>query len=668
MRKIQIMAAILILQQVSFGQTPDTDALERQAEFLETENSNGDIESSLNDLDESSKQRKKWNETTISFLESLPCTDPLKLAAIYRHIEECGELLCKEELQVISGFTKQEIECLSGYILFPDPFRANIPNTLSDKNDIHTEITQSVRKIQLNAATPTAFSEAFDPWKAAFRARIRIDDCLKLGINAEKDAGESWWNKTGPDHIGYFIQWKPSEHPFRLIVGDYRLQIGQGLVYGRSSIGGVSNDLITLKRNGFGAYPFSSMAESGYLRGGALTMQFSKLQALVFSSHTRLDGSKQWSADSSVCYFKEDLSGLHRTDLEQTRINTSARTCFGGSISYRNANTTVGVLLASCNEKYPSPPADLLNEMDNPTTLRNLVGELNYQFATDRFLLFGECAFINGLHLSAVNGILINPDKRISVGLNHRVSNKNYSSNYNSPFGLSQNGMQSLYAGINFRITPSFQLNAYADRFHISWLQYGIDSPQRGCIQGIKLTCNIGKKIETYLSYRTKSTVENNITRDVIPEIDDYIVSQARYQLTIQPSFGWQVKYRVEFKWTHGGNVISPTASMAFQDIHYQSNKYPISFTFRLAVFHSESYETAIYAQESDLPLTYATSAYYGQGTRYYLLVHIALLRNLDGWIRIGNTTVVDRLFTDELSQTTGNVRRDLALQLRWQL
>ncbi|MFP4023472.1 MAG: hypothetical protein ACLFVR_03020 [Thiohalospira sp.] len=105
---------------------------------------------------------------------------------------------------------------------------------------------------------------------------------------------------------------------------------------------------------------------------------------------------------------------------------------------------------------------------------------------------------------------------------------------------------------------------------------------------------------------------------------------------------------------------------MVYQDIFYDLKKIPLSLNTRFAVFDTESYNTRIYAYESDILYAFSIPAYYSKGTRFYFNLKYTISGFVDLWIKYSQTYYADKdIISSGLNQINGNTKSEIKAQLR---
>ena len=104
---------------------------------------------------------------------------------------------------------------------------------------------------------------------------------------------------------------------------------------------------------------------------------------------------------------------------------------------------------------------------------------------------------------------------------------------------------------------------------------------------------------------------------------------------------------------------------MFYQDVKYKPLFSKLSFSVRYTFFNTESYNSRIYAYESDVLYGYSIPSFYGEGKKIYFLLKYNIIKNTDLWMKISETIYDDRELTrsgwDEIE---GNKLTKLKIQL----
>ena len=631
----------------------------------------GNMEQQLYSLDELLQRRPDINQFSNEELPPLPCLSALANEAIRQHLKLYGPLLAAEELQVIRELSSEEIDCLSRHFTLPQRFNPQEINKLKGAMTGKNEVIVQFRNTSIDDRTTLQQHLPFSKnYRVALRSKMRFSDQLSAGINLEKDPGENWWTTYGPDHTGYFIHFKSTKYPYQIIAGDYAVHYGQGLLFSPQAIGGVSGELPLIKRPLANVKPYTSMNEQGALKGVAISYDTPKKRMIMFASSALQDGRVTSSTDSTKQYFSRNSSGLHRTPEEIATKNTYRANCIGLCTVYKKEMYHLGVLAAWQNTNLAPAPTTEVYQSSYKSRKSAVFAGLDYQVTSTRYLIFGETALSDNYGFATTNSLLLHPERSISMAINFRGANGKCNAPLAQPFGTGNllDGGFGFYTGINWKINQHSTVIAFLDNSNQSWLRFQTNTLQRLSTHGIRLIYLPNKSTEGVLLYRKNSSLSNGSGNKKTPFIQTEGFSQFRIQLTVKPSFGWQLRYRFEIKKPTNSVTNKSLSTLAFQDIRYQPSGFPVTITLRIGQFNIDEFENAIYAQESEPLYSYRSTAFYGNGFNYYLLLHGKITTALDGWIKIGSTTVTDRKFSDEWTGKNGKTKNEISLQIRWSM
>ena len=127
------------------------------------------------------------------------------------------------------------------------------------------------------------------PYRHWGRYQLTCRDYVKLGVVFSQDASEPFLancNKAGYDFYSYYLQLKHLHRIENLVVGNYKLSAGMGLVLNNSFAMGKLVALQQLGRSTNTVRPHASRSQSGYFRGAAATVSLSQhSQFTAFASY-----------------------------------------------------------------------------------------------------------------------------------------------------------------------------------------------------------------------------------------------------------------------------------------------------------------------------------------------------------------------------------------------
>ncbi|MFB6306081.1 MAG: hypothetical protein ABEH43_03685, partial [Flavobacteriales bacterium] len=135
--------------------------------------------------------------------------------------------------------------------------------------------------------------------------------------------------------------------------------------------------------------------------------------------------------------------------------------------------------------------------------------------------------------------------------------------------------------------------------------------------------------------------------------------------MNVTPQFEIQTRLQSSFCKEGKGNWEKGTLFM--NTFSYDSKRIPLSLRTRLAIFNTNSHNTALYAYEHDVLYAFSVPAYSGQGIRTYFLIKYEMSSSLSCWLRWGEWFYYDRKKVGSgLNEISGNSKNEMKLQIRY--
>lgn len=661
------------------------------------------------------------NRTTAEDLAELQLLSDVQIGALFEHIRTEGPLLSTYELQTIDAFDPGSIALIRPFVTVREqgsntrvPFRELL--RLSE----HEVIVRSIADVQqrkgylgrdnLFGSTYTdpdgdALPDVGDsgvldslrnngkaylgsPYKLYARYRMRYRQNLSLGITAEKDEGEEFFSGSQPDGFDFY-----SAHLFlrdigplkALAIGDYQAQFGQGLTYWSGlAYAGKSSYTMNIKRNAPGLLPYASVNENLFLRGIGATAELARhLELTGFWSQRALDGNVAEgdttdSGDPEVTFSSFQEDGLHRTPNEIGKKDAIGERTLGAHLRYRTQAFSAGGTVT--NVAYDAP----LSKDLKPYNRFDFTGDDLTKYGLDWNLLhrnlswFGEASMTGNGTVAWLSGVLLAAARNVSISMLYRDFPRDFHGLYSVAFAEGSNAWneRGIYTGIEVRATRQWTLNAYFDQYRSPWLRYQTDAPSNGYDMLAQLTYKPTKTIEIYgrVRHRTNQRNAEGIDEGIDPLVD---VQQTNYRLNASYKVSKSVSLRTRAESVDFQRGASPLEHgfLLYQDIVHRPLRSPVEFTFRVALFQTDSYDARVYAYENDLIGLFTIPPYYGRGMRWYAMARFTPVRRVDVWVRYAAWlwNGQDR-YSSGLSEIDGSgdpatgqvTRSDLKVQVRW--
>ena len=203
------------------------------------------------------------------------------------------------ELQSIAGFELSVIQDLLPFVTVREnelDNRSLLERIIGEPNNYlllrYSRIVENQRGYL--SETSNGYTGTQDKLYGRFRVSHRND--FSAGFTFEKDAGEEMDFSQGSGFDFYSAHFMVENQGIirKLILGDYQLQVGQGLVFGAGFNPGKGAETVnTVKRNTLGMRPYTSVLETGFLRGVGVTIPLKKVEITAFYSNLMQDGNIQ---------------------------------------------------------------------------------------------------------------------------------------------------------------------------------------------------------------------------------------------------------------------------------------------------------------------------------------------------------------------------------------
>ncbi len=668
MKKFLLISGILFFTLISLGQENNQlleEVIEQIAEASDEELDYTELYESLHSFVENPIN---LNKTSKEELQQLYFLNAYQIDKLLAHIVKNGDLLSYLELQTISGFDVQTIQNLLPFI--------SIKKTITSKQLFENLKQYVIIREQFYLQKQKGYFPDEDgkvhylgnSHRTYFRYRLR-NNFLQVGITAEKDAGENFLGPNQPygfDFYSAHLQVKNLGKIKNLVLGDYQLNFGQGLVMQSGMSFGKSSEVINIQKSGNLIKPHTSAAENLFFRGVGFQMEpLKNINIIAFISSHKVDANIIDTLENNEMVFSSiQGTGMHRTESELLDKNVILQNHFGTHMNYNYKQLNIGLSYykTKIEGKYQKN-ISTYNQFDFNESSNENYG-LDYQYLYRNMNFFGEFAKSKNGGIAHVNGVMIGLDKTISASLLYRDYKKEYQSEYANAFAeRSSQNEEGLYFGLEFTPNHKFKIKGYADNYEFPWLRFGVDAPTKGNDYLLQAEYKISRAVKMYIRYKSETKEEE------LPEstkISGKRKDNFRFHINYKEGENWSFANRFETSLINFDNT-KTNGHMLYQDIKYKPLFGKFSLTSRYVLFNATEYDNRIYAYENDVLYGYSIPAYYGRGSKIYLVAKCNLIRNLDFWIRVAHTIYTDReVLKSGWDEINGNKMTEIKLQLRY--
>lgn len=569
----------------------------------------------LEELEELSGQRPNLNclgyETAVRLLK----LSDYQYYQLQLYLENYGALASIYELDGIDGFGKEERERLQLLAeVAPVPKSSSFFKDFFKKGKSKLLVRYGqILEHQAGYDTSRATHYAGTPGHAMFRYTFDTQGKFSLKISGEKDPGEQFFR--GKQRYGFdFYSGSASVKDFGIlkyaVIGDYRLNFGQGLVLGSSLMSGKGGGAGNIRRFSTGIRAVAPTSESDFLRGCAATLGNSHVSGTLFAGRT-----------------------FGSTD-----------NCLGADFSYRRKLFRVGAraVVHSQTDTSGTVLAEKLKTSFSPTGF-NIAAD--YQAIVHRHLLFGEISVNQTGAVGLLQAILLTPIPTLKIAAIFRHYGNHYTNPLGHAFGTntSNSGETGFYFTGDYVLSRHVTLNLYADYYRLTTLTYRTDSPVQGMDLGLSGEINITRNSMMNVKYSFRSKPENSPESVYYKQIQEHHKHKIRLIWSNSPITA--LKLKTEFDWILNKYPMSHehyAGLLLYQDIGLTFAKPDISLHARVAYFDTDRYNERLYAYENDVYYAFSIGSYYYKGVRGYFVVRYKY-KWLSIWLRLAHTYYIDR-------------------------
>jgi len=680
----------LVEDTLLFSEEDKQQLIEQRIEFIgdNLEDSDIDLTTFFDDLYFFFEHPINLNETNYEELKRLHLFSDIQIQAIINYLSLHGDMITIYELNAVETVDKEVIDMAL-------PFVTVVPSK-GEKFDWKRAFKYSKHEVFLRyqrvlsqkagyldypdsvlAANPNK-QYLGSPDQLYTRYRSTYKDRISYGFTAEKDAGEEFFrgtNKTGFDFYSAHLYFKDLWKFKKLALGDYQVNIGQGLTVWSGFGIGKSANVMGARRYAYGIKPYTSVNENQFLRGGAFTIGLGKkIDLTAFGSYKRIDGNIN-EVDSTDLFDNSfsafQTSGYHRTVNEAADKQGVGEFISGGELSYRAKSFRIG--LASVYTKYNQPlnPNQQAYQQYKFSGDQLLTSGINYRWFYRKISVFGETSVSDNLKWGTVNGITWHADPKLDIIGVIRSYDKGFQSLYSVAFGESSDNTSEfgVYLGIESRLSKRISMTAYYDQFKYNHLKWLTDDRSEGREIFAQLDFKINRRSSVYLRFRNKITERNS--KDATDGIDGQVqLNKTNVRLNYDQRISNQVSLKSRIEWTRFlyGDDLS-NGLLLFQDIVFRFKKTPLKLYSRIALFDAETYDARIYAYENDLLYVFSIPSYYNRGIRTYFMAKYDIGDMIDIWARVGLWSYHNvESISSGLEEIDGPNKLDFKLQMKIRL
>lgn len=646
--------------------------LENLAEVTES-----DIEddSYLQQIEYLKKDPLDINKVRKDELQVFPFLTDLQIDNFIRYRSLLGAFISVYELQSIPTWDVQTIYKILPFV--------RLGNDLK-KEGIRKMFAEGEQQVLLRGSRVLEKAKGFDQSSTnpflgdrnhwLLRYRYQYKNLLQYGTTADKDAGEPFFkngSKRGFDFYSAHLFARNLGVVKSLAIGDFTVNLGQGLIHWQSLAFKKSAEVMAIKRQSAVLRPYSSAGEFYFSRGAGITLEKGRVQTTLFASYSNVSANLAFDTIQGEVFSSFLSFGLHRNASEIKDRNSITQTSVGGNVAYHHPLFKIGLNAIQHHFSKPFQKQDKAYNLYAWTGNTWSNASIDYSTTIKNIHFFGEAALDKRGGKALVNGAMISLDPKLDLSILHRHIDEQYQSVSGNAFteNILPSNENGLYLGIVLKPLTSFRVNAYADLYRFPWLKYRVDAPSEGKDFLLQATYQPNKQVEVYTRYRSEhkqiNDSENNFTTN-------NVIAKPRQNWRVHFSYQFSPKFifrnRVDIVWYDARGRNKEQGYLIFAEGHYKPSS-SLSMNARLQYFETEGYNSRIYAYENDVLYSFSVPAFSGKGLRYYFNLNHDLNKKCAVWFRWAQTILQDQTtIGSAISEIDGNKKSEIKLQLLFRL
>ena len=648
---------------------------------LEDERAATDIENIYDDYQHLHANPININRADSTELQRLGFLTDKQVESILTYIHRHGALRSVGELMLIPELDYHTRQLLSYFVVFGDKKREDARDTwrrmlthgqseLSSRLDIplyqragYAPRTQS----QLDESPSRYYTG--NVLYHNLRYNYRYGTKLSWGFSTEKDAGEPIFTRDAPlpDYLSGYVQLGDMGVLQNLVVGNYRLRFGQGLVLNSDFALGKNMLLQGLGKQSTAIKPHRGTSESNYYTGAAATLAWGAWHLTAFASYREVDATLSGESIGTL-----STDGHHRTLAEQERRGNTRANLFGAHLGYATRGLHLGLtaMYQSFNRQFAPPKQEYKRYAPQGHTFFN--ASIDYAWHHHRLSIVGETAVDKKGSVATLNTLRLKAADRLHLTLLQRYYAHDFWALEGRGIAASSDirNEQGIYLGAEWQPHRRLQLTAYADGYHFPYLRYRVSAPSYGTDGTIsaRYTVNDSHNLQLRYRFRLKQRDVSNGYRLPYEGLLNEWTHRLRLQWhgTLTPTLTCQALLE--------GCLVQAEATSVGTMMGIQSSYSPtlgahaLRFSAGLTAFRAD-YAARLYGYEQGLLYGYNYQTYPGTGLRGYVLVQYAHKRapRLTATAKLGATRYLDReALGSGAAMIAANHKEDIQLQVRY--
>ncbi len=622
------------------------------------------------------------NTATPDDLAALFLLSEEQLRLFFEYRLKAGALLSLYELQAIPGFDIYTIRRILPFVTISTK-AVSIRDALKNPGQ-HFLMFRSGKLLEqqkgfapLDSNSTTRYQGP--PFTGYLRYRNARSGAYSFGITLEKDSGEGLWHWKpqkhilGIDYTSFHAQIIDRGKLKNLIIGDFQMQAGQGMLLGAGfSLGKGSEVIRTVYRSTTGLKPYTSATEANFFRGIAASWAITRrTDVTILVSRTKRDATQESDSVHSSITTSLPVTGYHRTPSEIEKHNVLREQNIGLHLGHKLAAQKGQIGLTILHTRYDSyiQKRDLPYNRYEFSGKQNLIAGLHGDYRWHNIHFFSEAAISGSGGTGAIAGLIASAGRKLDISVMARHYARNFHTFYGNPISEATRPIneRGAYAGIRWSPSRKWQWSVYIDYFRFPWLKFQVDKPSRGFDYFLHLLWKPSKRLNAYWLFHEKhKQINDPAAADNDPALIHSVKRTAVFNIDYEIPLKCAFRTRLQYGGLKNAHSKGSNGFTIVQDVTWHFSKVEVSG--RMAFFKTDDYDSRQYVYEKDMLYAFSIPAYYNTGTRHYLMLRYAVSKQLKIWLRWSQTRYSDiKKISSGLNEIEGNKRSEVKLQVMYQ-
>lgn len=532
----------------------------------------------------------------------LYCFEPELHMPIMKYLSDHGPIADWEELFRIKGVTIDHIICLYEE-------RGSVTSTGFNPSSkkLLFRLRHDIRPLDKNGGY------GIDQY-----GRIHYKNSYKdeVFFQWEHDRGE--WNKEHtrfPDYISGYFQKRFTNKKWELLLGDFNLSWGQGLLAYSGLFASPGAGIQHLIRVNNGYFGNRSKIETGFYRGIALKFQpgaKGRDKGLIWYSRSSINTSLKQEGRDEQYWQSVDRSGDHSTASSKLKRKAVQWQSTGTMYTFENNRLNMCLALRRDRFSHDYYPGDVSYRSGLPIYGEIYSGSISYDANMDHITLWGEYALQNTLGYAFLQGLSMPLSPEWKAGIITRYANRRFHAVFGSPFFKRSppHNEWGIYYTIEGNPAKGILIRAYWNYWNFPGVRYLFDNPSSGMRCAISLTKRKRKhyQVSLQLIWDSDRFKRNITTVNALEPFTQRIRCRMHFDKNIASHSN--LKLRMEF----AGNPLNwlrSNSRLIYVNYVFKPMQSPWKIATRITWSDIDNYDHRIAAFESDVLGRFRINSYF---------------------------------------------------------